>query len=344
MTIRLGFGLISCQRYPGETRTVVELYAAALELAQDAEALGFDSVWVSEHHFVDDGYLPSLLPMCAAIAARTQRVEVGTALLLAPLYEPLRLAEDAAVTDVLANGRLLLGIGLGWREEEFDALGIRLRERVRRLEDSIVVCRQAWAGAAVTGGRARAYPDVHVTPLPARRGGPPIWIGGLSEPAARRAGRLADGFMATEVTPASLAEQVAWVREEAQRAGRDPGSPTISVHLPTYVHDGDPEAGWREVLPFHRYVGWKYEDMDAARSRPAGSPVPPPFDAEEESALREQIVFGDAVAVAARIREFASAAGGDVHFIARLYWPGMPQDRQRGLLRRFAEGVLPLLG
>lgn len=339
MTIRCGVGLITCQRAPGETRSNVELYADALAFAEEAERLGFDSVWVSEHHFVDDGYLPSLLPMCAAIAARTARIEIGTALLLAPLYEPLRLAEDAAVVDLISGGRLILGFGLGWREEEFDALSIPLRDRVRRLEDAIAVCRTAWAGERVGGTR----PDVVVTPLPARRGGPPIWIGGLSEPAARRAGRIADGFMATEVTPASLAEQVGWVSEGAGQAGGARTSPTISMHVPTYVHDGDPAAGWAEVLPAHRYVGWKYEDMEGARSRAAGSPAPPPVASDEEASSREGIVFGDAGEVAATIRSFADAAGGDLHFIARLYWPGLAPDRQSLLLQRFSSDVLPLL-
>ena len=340
MTIRAGLGLITCQRAPGETRTDAELYAEALDLAVLAEALGFDSVWTSEHHFVDDGYLPSLLPLCAAIAARTERVQVGTALLLAPLYEPLRLAEDAAVTDLIANGRLVLGLGLGWREEEFHALGVPLRERGRRLEDAVATCRAAWSGGPTTGHDGA---DVYVTPLPARPGGPPLWIGGLSEPAARRAGRVADGFMATEVSPRSFAEQVGWVREAAERAGRGPQTLTFAVHVPTYVHDGDEGAGWREVLPAHHHVGWKYEDMDTARSRPAGSPSPPPPSVEEEAVLRDQIVFGDAAEVADKIGSFAEAAGGDLEFIARLYWPGMAAVRQRDLLRRFAEDVLPLL-
>jgi len=339
MTIRCGVGLITCQRAPGETRSDVELYADALAFAEEAERLGFDSVWVSEHHFVDDGYLPSLLPMCAAIAARTARIEIGTALLLAPLYEPLRLAEDAAVVDLISGGRLILGLGLGWREEEFEALSIPLRDRVRRLEDAVAVCRTAWAGERVGGAR----PDVVVTPAPARPGGPPIWLGGLSEPAARRAGRIADGFMATEVTPASLAEQVSWVSEEAVRAGGVRSSRTISMHVPTYVHDGDPGAGWAEVMPAQRYVGWKYEDMEGARSRSAGSPAPPPVAADEETALRKGIVFGDAEEVAATIRSFADAAGGDLHFIARVYWPGLAPGRQAALLQRFSSDVLPLL-
>ena len=153
MSIDLGFGLITCQRYPGDDRSDTEIYAQAIELAAQAETRGLDSVWVSEHHFVDDGYLPSLLPMCAAIAARTSRVLIGTGLLLAPLHHPLRLAEDAAVTDLIAGGRLVLGLGLGWREEEFKALGVPLAERVPRLLGTIGVLRGAWRGDLVPGGQ-----------------------------------------------------------------------------------------------------------------------------------------------------------------------------------------------
>src|SRR5260370_9539085 len=146
MSISLGFGLITCQRYLGASRTDTQIYAQALELAERADRLGLDSVWVSEHHFVDDGYLPALLPLCAAIAGRTERVEIGTGVVLTPLHDPLRLAEDAAVTDLISGGRLILGIGLGWRAEEFEAFGVPLAERVPRTLASIDTMRRAWRG------------------------------------------------------------------------------------------------------------------------------------------------------------------------------------------------------
>src|SRR5262249_28696338 len=200
MSISLGFGLITCQRYPGDDRTDVQLYAQALDLAERAEQLGLDSVWVSEHHFVDDGYLPALLPMCAAIAARTDRVRIGTGVMLAPLHDPLRLAEDAAVTDLISGGRLILGIGLGWREEEFAGLGVPLAERVPRMVAGMDTMRRAWRGDLAPGGARQDLPAVAVRPLPAQPGGPPLWIGGPSEPAARRPGPLAGGRPAPDGT------------------------------------------------------------------------------------------------------------------------------------------------
>mgnify|MGYP005849005045 CR=1 FL=1 len=340
--MEFGFGLITCQRYPGDPRSDRDLYAEALALAEEAERLGFDSVWVSEHHFVDDGYLPSLLPMCAAIAARTERILIGTALVLAPLHEPLRLAEDAAVVDLIAGGRLILGLGIGWREEEFDALGVPLAQRGRRIRDAIAVLRQAWSDGLVTGTAARPYPGVSVTPKPARPGGPPIWIGALAEPAIRRAGRIADGFMATEVTPASFAEQVAMAREARERAGLDPERFTVSLHLPTFAWEG--EDAWERVRDHHRHVAWKYDDMETARGRTGPPPAPPPLVAEAEADLRETIVVGTPARVAERIDAFRRAAGGDLHYIARLYWPGMDPAVQREAMRVFAEEVIPLLG
>jgi alkanesulfonate monooxygenase SsuD/methylene tetrahydromethanopterin reductase-like flavin-dependent oxidoreductase (luciferase family) len=345
VSLSLGFGLITCQRYPGDNRSDAELYAQALSLAVEAEELGLDSVWVSEHHFVDDSYLPSCLPLCAAIAARTSRVEVGTAVLLAPLHDPLRLAEDAAVTDLIAGGRLILGVGLGWRDEEFAGLGVPLKERVPRMVAAIDTMRRGWRGELVPGGPAQQHSAVPVRPLPARPGGPPVWIGAMSEPAVRRAGRIADGFMATEVSPAMLAEQAGLARQAFAAAGRT-GELTISVHLPVFAWDGNEAAGgsdgWDLIKDSHRYIAWKYDDMDAARGRDGAPQPPPPMTRAEEDALRESIIIGTPRQVAETIDEYRRAAGGDLSFIARLYFPGLSWDVQRRAVQVFAEQVAPL--
>ena len=343
MTIEVGFGLITCQRYPGDPRSDPELYAEALDLAVLAEDLGFDSVWVSEHHFVDDAYMPSLMPMCAAIAARTSRIRIGTALLLAPLFEPLRLAEDAATVDLISGGRLTLGLGLGWRREEFETLGVPMTERAARLEDTVAVLRQAWSGSLVTGGRTLSYPGVRVTPDPPSPGGPPIWIGALAETAVRRAGVIGDGFMSTSPTPESFSREVAWAREGHAKADRGEDEFALSLHAPTAVWEGPEAEAWPVFEPHVRYVDWKYDDMDEARARTGPPPAPPPMTPEEASNLRATAVAGVPEEVADRIHAFAKIAGGDLHYIARMYWPGMSPERQRETMRLFAETVVPVL-
>jgi alkanesulfonate monooxygenase SsuD/methylene tetrahydromethanopterin reductase-like flavin-dependent oxidoreductase (luciferase family) len=340
VSISLGFGLITCQRYPGEERTDREIYAQALDLAELAEQEGFDSVWVSEHHFVDDGYLPSLLPLCAAIAARTRRVQIGTGVVLTPLHDPLRLAEDVAVTDLISGGRLILGIGLGWRQEEFDGLGVPLTERVPRMIAGMDTMRRAWRGDLAPGGSRQNLPAVPVRPLPAQPGGPPLWIGASSEPAIRRAGRLADGFMATEPSQAELAQQAALARQEFVAAGRA-GEFPISLHLPVFAWDGP--DGWDLVRDPLRYHAWKYEDMEHARGR-AGEPrLPPPITADEEATLRDSVILGTPAQVAATIDEYRRAAGGDLVFVAGLYFPGLAWDVQCQAVRTFARRVAPLV-
>jgi alkanesulfonate monooxygenase SsuD/methylene tetrahydromethanopterin reductase-like flavin-dependent oxidoreductase (luciferase family) len=337
--MKLGFGLITCQHHPTDARSDEELYADGLDLAAFAEELGFDSVWVSEHHFVDDGYMPSLLPMCAAIAARTDRVKIGTGLLLAPLHDPLRIAEDAVTVDLISRGRLILGLGLGWREEEFEGFDVPIAERVVRLELAVDVLRKAWRGEAAA---KRDGAPVHVTPPPGRLGGPPIWIGAWAEPAVRRAGRLADGFIAGGETPEELGEHVRWAREERERNGAAGGF-TVALHMSTFAWRGSEAEAWERVAPFLRYVSWKYEDMENARGRSGPPAAPPPATPEDEASLRREILLGTPEEVADRIRAFERAAESELHFVADLYWPGMDPATQREAMRVFAEDVAPLL-
>ena len=147
-----------------------ELYAAALDQCAWADDLGFDTIGIAEHHATDDGYLPSPLVFAAAAAARTRRITLRPSVLLAPLYEPVKLAEDAAVVQLLSAGRLVLAIGAGYRPAEFAMFGVRREHRRRLYEEAIEVLRRAWTGEPF---EYRGRP-VRVTPVPDPP--PPTWF------------------------------------------------------------------------------------------------------------------------------------------------------------------------
>ena len=338
--MKLGYGLITCQRYPGDPRSDADLYREALELSEEAERLGLDSVWLSEHHFVDDAYMPSLLVTAAAIAARTERVEIGTGVVLAPLHDPLRLAEDAATVDLISGGRLILGLGLGWRAEEFEGLGVSPRGLGKRLEEIVETLRQAWSGGLVTaGGRD---PGVSVTPKPPRPTGAPVWIGGSAEPAVRRAGRIANGFLSSRASPEIFAVQAAWVREEAERAQRDPSSIVLGANVAVFAWP-DAVEGWRLVRDHFHYMRWKYLDMAGARARTGAVPAAPPLTPADEDELKAGALVGTPEQVAEQILAYRDVAGDDFHFVARLDYPGLDPGVQREALRILAEEVAPLV-
>jgi alkanesulfonate monooxygenase SsuD/methylene tetrahydromethanopterin reductase-like flavin-dependent oxidoreductase (luciferase family) len=334
MTVRFGYGLITCQRYPGDPRSDADLYREALDLAVEAERLGFDSVWTSEHHFADDAYAPSLLPLSAAMAARTRSIAIGTGLVLAPLHHPLRLAEDAAVVDLISGGRFVLGLGLGWLPWELEAFGVRLGDRGRRMEAAIETCRQAWGEALV------ATSGVGVFPKPARRGGPPIWIGAHRESAVRRAARLADGWIAGEPDLETFRTRVGWLLDELRRQGRPAEEMEIAGYWPVFVGT-DSEQAWERVRPHYHYVAWKYADAERAKGRLGPLPSPPPLDEAAGAELRASIICGTPDEVAARVRALADVAGPRFTFIARLYYPGMDPATMLDSARLFADRVIP---
>ena len=341
--MRLGYGLITCQRPPGDPRSDADLYEEVVERCVLAERVGLDSVWVSEHHFVDDGYMPSLLVLCAAIAQATERVTIGTGIVLAPLHDPVRLAEDAATVDLLSRGRLVLGLGAGWRPEEFEVFGVGQDQRPRRMRETTAVLRGAWGDGPFThDGKAYRYRDVNVTPKPARP--IPIWFGGFSEGAVRRAGRIADGFLGSSSGTSGL-ESFARLRDvalEAVRdAGRDPASFSFALHVPVFVsEDGD---AWETVKASYHYLRWKYADMAGAHGRPGPAPAPPPLDAETEARLRPTIICGTPGEVVSEIGRFRDALGDDTHFICRSDFPGMPTGLQMRTIELLGTKVAPAL-
>ena len=229
MTLR--FGLLWPFRNPDWARVGwEELYRSHLDLVVDSELMGFDEAWLTEHHFIDDGYSPSLFPIGAAIAARTRRIRIGTFLLLLPLHNPVRVAEDTATLDLISGGRFDLGVGLGYRLGEFDDQGIPARERAGRMQESLTIVRRLLSGETVTiDGEYNKLRDIRISPPALQRPHPPIWVGGTAPKAIERAARF--GFHFLSGGPGS-----ADVYDDALRAnGYDPHDFHIAATLPTYV-------------------------------------------------------------------------------------------------------------
>jgi probable F420-dependent oxidoreductase len=341
MGVRVGIGLFTAQLPASSKRSFEQEYRETLELVRLAERVGFDSAWVSEHHGSSDGYLPSLLPMLAAFAAVTERIELGTGVILTPLHDPLRLAEDAAVVDQLSGGRLLLGIGNGWRQEEFRMFEASKAERGARTEETVEVLRRAWTGRRFSfEGRTLRYDRMKVTPQPARPGGPPILLGGYDRKAVIRAGRIADGYITDETGPDEVGTNLALVGEGANGVGRDPDALMVVLLQNAFAwRDGDPWALIREgvVQQMGTYEAWA-NDADT----PELDRLEPAVPSEDD--LRLSTPAGPPEDVARALLATIRAAGDrDVHLVVRLHYPGMDLDTAARAVELFAAEVLPPL-
>jgi probable F420-dependent oxidoreductase len=342
MSVHVGIGLFTGQIPSGSSRSFAQEYRETLDLVRLAEAVGFDSAWVSEHHGASDGYLPSLLPMLAAFASVTERMLLGTGIVLAPFHDPLRLAEDAAVVDQLSDGRLVLGLGIGWREEEFRMFGVPIAERRARTVETVEVLRRAWTGRRFSyEGRIHRYDRVRVTPPPAREGGPRIYLGGYVEAAIERAGRLADGYITDDDAVDAVRSSLTTFESAARDADREPRALGLALLQNVFVaRDRDAWALAREGVAHQlgAYSAW-----DAGADTPDHDVLEanPP----DEDTMRRWTLAGTPADVARSLRPLVDAFGDrdDFHLIVRLHYPGMDFDTAARAVETFAEDVIPAL-
>jgi alkanesulfonate monooxygenase SsuD/methylene tetrahydromethanopterin reductase-like flavin-dependent oxidoreductase (luciferase family) len=321
----LRFDLRAPARFPARH---AELYEAALEMAAFADAKGFDSLTLSEHHGAEDGFLPSPLLVAAAMAGRTRRVRLGISALLAPLYDPVKLAEDLVVLDQLSRGRVTTTLGMGYRREEYAMFGRAYEERGKLLDEWLEVLLRCWRGERfLWQGRT-----VQVTPAPFTAPHPPVFVGGQSRRAALRAARFGLPFQ-----PASndrAMEQL--YREACQQRGATP------LLLPpgsgeTIWVSRDPERTWREIgehllYEARTYAGWQpsYQQHSSVHSR-----------ATTVEELREEGLYR--VLTPEACIERAQAQGRFSAFVLYPLCGGTPPALAWESLRLYAEEVLPKL-
>ncbi|GLY38944.1 hypothetical protein Amsp01_049680 [Amycolatopsis sp. NBRC 101858] len=234
--------------------TTADRYAAALDMAAWADGAGCDAIILSEHHGSADGYLPSPLPVLAAMAARTTRVRLRVSAMAGPFHDPLRLAEDLVVLDHLSRGRVDVVIGAGYVSSEFEMFGVDRAERVRRVTELVTTLKAAFTGEPFEYRGRR----VSVTPTPFRPGGPPLALGGSTAKAARRAARLGVGF---EPAGPQLWQPY---REELRMLGRPDPGPQAAVSAGLVMLAEVPEKAWGCVAPFllhemNSYGAWLSE-------------------------------------------------------------------------------------
>lgn len=213
------------------------------------EEYGWDSLWLSDRLVSDRMSLEPVVALAAA-AGRTTKLKFGFSVLALPLRNPAVLAKELATLDFLANGRLLPAVGLGGDDErEYEATGTRKPERAGRTDEAIAVLRRLWTEQHVTHeGRYYRLTDVTITPKPVFQPHPPIWIGGRSAPAWERVGRLGDGWLVSQATPAEVAEGIAAIRTSAAKHGRVVEDDHYGVMLPVYLAATRDEAAAKAVF------------------------------------------------------------------------------------------------
>ena len=258
------FGLTTDFRNPpGSGKSTAQVYSEIIELFVWAEALGFDAAYVFEHHFADDDYISSPMVAATAIAARTKKMRIGPDVAILPLYDPVRVAEDGAVLDLISNGRLDLGVGLGFRAQEYAGHGVDFGQKASRANEALQIIRALWQGENVTfHGKHFNIEGARLSPRPVQQPNPPIWVGGFSRGAVRRAARYGDGY----IGPTSNRAIYEMYLAELRAAGKDPMRARVMGGDVWLIVADDPDRTFASYAPhllywFNAYSKW-FEGTD----------------------------------------------------------------------------------
>jgi probable F420-dependent oxidoreductase len=311
-----------------------DYYRQALDEVTRAEELGFDSVWMEEHHAVTNHYWPSPLPVLAGFATRTSRLRLGTDIVVAAFHHPVRLAEDVAMLDVMSGGRFVLGIAIGYKPDEFALYGVELEKRGARFEEQLAIMKGLWTQERVQFKGAYYTLEGRLEPKPVQKPHPPLWIGGWGNITLRRAASLADNWIPGPT--ADLTRLLNGKKQflEQRRAAGLPAPTEWPLTRDVIIADTDAEA--RALAEEHIMVayrreyagGWRHPFIDAS------------IATDLDKLMEDRFIIGGPEQCVRRLRRFVEQYGL-THLICRMFFPGMPHARIMRGLELLAREVMP---
>jgi probable F420-dependent oxidoreductase len=310
-------------------------YDEALEEITRAEELGFDSVWMEEHHAVTNHYWPSPLTVLAGFATRTSRVMLGTDILVAAFYHPVRLAEDVALLDIMSGGRFTLGIAIGYKPDEFALYGVALAGRGARFEEQLAVMKGLWTEERLDF-RGRYYAlEGRLEPKPLTKPHPPLWIGGWGEITLRRAATLADNWIPGPTADLTrLLEGKRRFLEHRRAAQRNERLTEWPLTRDVIIADTDAAAralAEEHIMAAYRQEyagGWRHPFIDAS------------IATDLDRLMEDRFIIGGPAQCIRQIRRFVEQYGM-THLICRTFFPRMPHRHIMRELELIAREVMP---
>jgi len=323
-----------------------------LEEVEYAEELGFDSVWLPEHHFSVYGMLGDTLTLAAAVAQRTRRIRIGTAVVLLPFNHPLRVAEQASLVDVLSGGRLLLGVGRGYQPNEFEGFGLDPADSREMFLEALEVLRRAFTEENFSyEGRFWRGVGVTLYPKPIQKPHPPIFLASVTPSSLDLAARYGFPILrAPRFTPRTLVqEQWEYYRNRMAEHGYDATALDQPMLMQTFVAETDEEA--RRLATPHAM--WYHRLLASLLPGAPGRPVRPGYElyakvqkkhleVTEEEVVEHGSAFGSPETVARKIREYAETCGVN-HWVAEMRFGGITHKQAMKSMEMFAKEVVPAL-
>ncbi len=329
MSSKLTFGYLYDFRNPPQwSRPWEKLYAEILDVVSWTEEAGFHGAWVPEHHLADDGYMPSPLIALTAMAARTSRLKLGSGIALAPLYHPMRFAEDCAVLDILSGGRLEMGLAIGYRKREAAAFGVDFTRRGRIFDEWLQIVTRLWAGEEFDfAGQHFTLTGAKIMP-PAPRGRIPLYIGSFTDKAMERVARYGDGFIGSS----DLCDLYA---DKLREQGKDQASAKVRSTELFLAVAHDPERAMDELAPYYHHVNnsygeWFNEDKTMEGLKPMS------LEAFKASGILQIVTPGDAIAMFKAKQERMP-----LEHVMMMMPPGLPAARFVEYAQVFADEVIP---